>query len=387
MFSADAVYLDYNATSPLLAAARRRMRRSEETWGNPSSPHAFGQRARASLEEAREEIAACIGCNRGELIFTSGGTEADNTALNWLATEERPLRVITSGIEHPAVLQTCKWLEHQGVEVRCLPIDVHGQVCVEALPELLTPHTRMLSVMAANNETGVVQPLAALAKVLRSHPGGERVLFHSDAVQAFARIPLAWREWGVDLLSISAHKLGGPKGIGALVAVEGKQPPPLLWGGKQERSRRAGSEALMLAEGFAGALSWLWPRLPAWRKRMEKLRTQLEQGLAKLPNFFINGRQAPRLPNTFNGGIEGLAAESLVVALDLLGIAISSGSACSSGAQEPSHVLRAMGVSDQRLRSSIRISLGSGVQQQHIACCVAAIQTQAARLQHISRHA
>ncbi len=373
----DNVYLDYNATAPLLDEAQQRMQAARQYWGNPSSPHIFGQQARAALEYAREDIASVLGCARSELIFTSGGSESDNTALAWLASAERPIRLITSVIEHPAIQETCHWLKDQGVEVAWLPVDDNGKVCVEALPPLLTSHTRLLSVMAANNETGVVQPLAQIGELLKEHP---QVIFHTDAVQAWGRMPLPWQDWGVDMLSVSAHKLGGPKGIGALVAKAKKEPLPLIRGGRQERNRRAGSEAVMLAAGFAGAAIWQLSRLESWRARMVSLGAQLEEGLASLPGFFINGKQATRLPNTFNGGIEGISAENLVVALDLNGIAISSGSACSSGAQEPSQVLISMGLPKEKVQASVRISWGYGVQPEHIDRCIKEIKSQVKRL-------
>lgn len=359
MAASPRIYLDYNATAPLLPAVLERMQAALRDFpGNPSSPHAFGQAARDALEAARAGIAARLGCSRRELIFTSGGSEANNTILRGVAEGPRPVHVITTPIEHPSVLRCCDWLRAQGVEVSFLPVGEDGVADVEAVSGLIRPETRLVSVMAANNETGVVQPLKRLAQRVRGAPNGAAVLLHTDAVQAFGRVPCLPFAWGFDAVTIAAHKLGGPKGIGALALRRPEAVPPLMLGGRQERERRAGTESVALAQGFLAAVEWVWERTPALQQDMEALRERLVRHLAEAPGFFLNGAGAPRLPNTVSGGFLGVPAQSLLVAADLAGVAISTGSACSSGAMEPSPVLRAMGLPPERVTASLRISLG-----------------------------
>jgi cysteine desulfurase len=359
MAAVPRIYLDYNASAPLLPAAFEGMQAAlREFPGNPSSPHAFGQAARDALESARAGIAARLGCSRRELIFTSGGSEANNTIFRAVAEGPRPAHVITTPIEHPSVLRCCEWLRAQGVEVSLLPVGQDGVVDVEAVAGLIRPETRLISVMAANNETGVVQPLKRLARRVRAAPHGGALLLHTDAVQAFGRVPCLPFAWGFDAVTIAAHKLGGPKGIGALALRHPEALAPLVLGGRQERERRAGTESVALAQGFRAAVEWVWERTPALQQEMEALRERLVQRLAEAPGFFLNGQGAPRLPNTVSGGFLGVPAQSLLVAADLAGVAVSTGSACSSGAMEPSPVLRAMGLPPERVASSLRISLG-----------------------------
>lgn len=392
------IYLDYNATAPVLPAALERMQQVlADVPGNASSPHAFGQAARSVLEESREILAGHLGFSRREITFTSGGSESNtallrglmeagatgdgsgdgidkaNGAANGAATASviasastaespNPPHMITSTIEHPSVLATCRWLESRGFAVDRLPVNSDGVVRVEKLAELIRPETRLVSVMAANNETGVIQPLAEVVRTVRlaqENLGvGRKIIVHTDAVQAFGRIPLPLAEWGVDAATVVAHKLGGPKGIGLLATRKGATVPGLVLGGNQERGHRAGTESVFLAAGFAAAVDWVFQHFTEMNARVESLRNRLVEGLSAEPGFFLNGADAPRLPNTANLGFEGLSAESLLVALDLRGIAISTGSACSSGAIEPSHVLQAMGVPARRLLSALRVSLG-----------------------------
>lgn len=388
----EAVYLDYNATAPLHPAARERMLAAwEAAPGNPSSPHRYGQAARDVLETARARLAELLGWTRREVVFTSGGTEGNNALLRWPAEEPGPAHVITSPIEHPSVLRCAEWLAARGVTVDYLPVDAHGVVRVEAVDALLRPETRLVSVMAVNNETGVIQPLAALAERVRAAERAQQrerpVVIHSDAVQAFGRIPLDARAWGVDALTVAAHKLGGPRGIGAVSLREGLAVPPLLLGGRQERDRRAGTESVALAEGFLGAAEWVQAESAALNGRIGALRDRLVAHLADTQGFFLNGAEAPRVPNTANLGFAGVSAQSLLVALDLRGVAVSTGSACSSGAIEPSHVLQAMGVPPKRLEASLRISLGYATTEAEVDRCAEVLLDEVKRLRRRRRAA
>ena len=353
------IYLDYNATAPLLPAALERIQAALRDYvGNPSSPHAFGQAARDALETARAGVASRLECSRRELTFTSGGSEANNTVFRAVAESPRPAHVITSPIEHPSILRCCDWLLAQGIAVSYLPVDDQGVAVVDAVEGLLRPETRLISLMAANNETGVIQPLQRLAEIVRHAAGGRPILLHSDAVQAFGRIPLPIFSWGYDAVTVAAHKLGGPKGIGALALRRPEAVPALILGGRQERDRRAGTESVALAQGFLAATEWVWEQGTALAERLARLRDRLVQRLSAGDGFFLNGAGARRLPNTASVGFEGVSAQSLLVAADLRGVAVSTGSACSSGSMEPSHVLRAMGLVPGRVEASLRISLG-----------------------------
>ena len=384
------VYLDYNATAPLHPAARAPMLAALEALpGNPSSPHRFGQAARDALETSRARLAALLGASRREVLFTSGGTEGNNFLLHWLAAAERPAHLITSPIEHPSVLRSAEWLAAHGVRVDTLPVQADGLVRVEAVEALLRPETRLVSLMAVNNETGAIQPVAELVRRVRAWerahvaPGAAArppVIVHSDAVQAFGRIPLDVRAWGVDALTVTAHKLGGPKGVGAVFLREGVPVPALLLGGRQERDRRAGTESVALVAGFLGAAEWVLGEFDALQERLAGLRDGLIERLADEPGFFLNAAAAPRVANTANLGFAGVPAQSLLVALDLQGVAVSTGSACSSGAIEPSHVLRAMGVAPERLTSSLRISLGHASTPADVERCAEVLRTEARRL-------
>ncbi|MCH8842685.1 MAG: cysteine desulfurase [SAR324 cluster bacterium] len=378
----DLVYLDYNATALLLpAAAERMMAAARDTPGNASSPHRFGQNARSLLERDRARLARFLAFDRREVIFTSGGSEGNNTVLHWLADLGEPAHLITSPIEHPSILRTCEWLQTRGVAVSYLPVDREGRVIAEGVADLIRPETRVVSVMAANNETGVIQPLANLVRAVRAAQGDNKpILIHTDAVQAFGRIPLPLGDWGIDAATITAHKLGGPKGIGALAIRDGWPIPPLIHGGRQERDRRAGTESVFLVEGFLAAAEYLSAESAGMMARIAGLRDRLIAALSGCEGFFVVGAAAERLPNTANVGFEGVSAQSLVVAMDLEGIAVSAGSACSSGSIEPSHVLRAMGLPETQINSALRISLGPGTTENHIARCTEVILRQAQRM-------
>jgi cysteine desulfurase len=361
------LYFDHNATTPVdpaVAAVMEAVLR--EDFGNPSSVHHFGQIAKARLDEARSAVAALIGADPSEIVFTSGGTEADNFALRGVAEALEPTgrkHLIASGIEHEAVLNTLRALARRGWKTTLLPVDATGIVRAEALEAALTDDTALVSVMHANNEIGTIQPVADLATL--AHARG--ALFHTDAVQSVAKIPVDVRGLGADLLSLSAHKFNGPKGAGALWIRRGTRVTAILTGGKHERNRRAGTENVPAIAGLgvaaqlaAGKLKFESPRLAALRDRLE------QQIVSRIPGTAVNGAREPRVPNTTNISFEGVEAESLLIALDLEGVAVSTGSACSSGTLEPSHVLRAMGLPSHRTQNSIRISLGAGNDDQQV---------------------
>ncbi len=355
------VYFDHNATTPVdpaVADAVAGILRDE--FGNPSSVHHFGQQAKARLDEARSAVASLIDGDPSEVVFTSGGTESDNFALRGVAEALAPTgrrHVIASAIEHEAVLNTLKALGRRGWRTTILPVDASGLVAPEALESALGDDTALVSVMHANNEIGTVQPIADLARLAH----GRGALFHTDAVQSVAKIPVNVRTLGVDLLSLSAHKFNGPKGAGALWIKRGTRVAAILTGGRHERNRRAGTENVPGIVGLGVAAQLGARKLHSEGERLAALRDRLEQSvLARVPGTAINGARGQRVPNTTNISFEGVEAESLLIGLDLEGIAVSTGSACSSGTLEPSHVLRAMGLPSHRTQNSIRISLGAG---------------------------
>jgi len=330
-----------------------------EQFGNPSSVHHFGQSAKAALDDARSAAAALVGADPSEIVFTSSGTESDNVAIRGVAealevTGRRHL--ITSSIEHEAVLNTFKALARRGWKTTLLPVDQSGIVAPEALEGALTDDTALVSVMHANNEIGTIQPVAQLARIAKARGA----LFHTDAVQTAGKISVDVKVLGVDLLSLSAHKFYGPKGAGALWIRRGVRLQPPMTGGKQERGRRAGTENVTGIVGLGVAAQLARGKMAAEGDRLAVLRDRLEEGvLASVHGTAINGVRSPRVPNTTNISFERVEAESLLIALDLAGIAVSTGSACSSGTLEPSHVLKAMGFPVHRTQNSIRFSLGA----------------------------
>ncbi|MBA3640689.1 MAG: cysteine desulfurase [Acidobacteria bacterium] len=355
------IYFDHNATTPVdpvvLDVVVRALR---DEFGNASSVHHFGQRAKGVLDDARSAVAALVGGEPSEVVFTSGGTEADNFALRGVAEALEPTgrkHLIATTIDHDAELVTLKALARRGWTVTLLSVDASGIVSPEALQSAITPATALVSVMHANNEIGTIQPIPELARI--THNAG--ALFHTDAVQSAGKIPVDVRALGVDLLSLSAHKFYGPKGAGGLWIKRGTRVAAILTGGKHERSRRAGTENVAGLAGLGAAAQLAMKKLPAESLRLAALRDKIEEAvLVTVPGTAINGDRERRVPNTTNISFEGIEAESLLIALDLEGIAVSTGSACSSGTLEPSHVLRAMGLSSHRTQNSIRISLGAG---------------------------
>ena len=354
-------YLDHNATTPLAPTVLETVTTVlREQFGNASSVHMFGQMAKAQVDGARAAVADLIGARPQEIVFTSGGTEADNLAIRGAAEAAGPGRkrhLIASAIEHEAVLKTLKALSRRGWTTTLLPVGESGIVAPDALEAALTDETVLVSVMHANNEIGTVQPIAELAAMARRRGA----LFHTDAVQSAGKLPIAVDRLGVDLLSLSAHKLNGPKGVGALWVRRGVRLVARQTGGGQERNRRAGTENVPGIAGFGAAARNAAAALDGRPADVGALRDRLETGiLDNVPGAVVNGDRGRRVSNTTNISFEGVEAESLLIALDLEGVAVSTGSACSSGTLEPSHVLRAMGCSPHRTQSSIRFSLGLG---------------------------
>ena len=355
------VYLDHNATTPLdpkvLAAMTPYL---TERFGNPGSIHAWGRESRRALEDSRATIARALRVtDKDSIVFTSGGTEADNLALLGVAAaqQNKGRHLIVSAVEHHAVLHAAAHLSRHGFEVTRLPVDGEGFLNPEEVRRALRPDTILVSLMHGNNETGVLFPIAAIGRICRE----ANVTFHTDAVQSFGRLSLDVEMLSVDLLSLSAHKVHGPKGVGALYIRRGTRMQPLLHGGAQERSRRPGTENVPGAVGFAKAVDLFLQNLEGTAKRLADLRDRLEHGvMATVPGVTRNGHPTERLPQTTNLAFAGVEAESLILALDLQGVGVSSGAACTSGSLEASHVLTAMGLPRERVESSIRFSLGAG---------------------------
>jgi cysteine desulfurase len=353
------IYFDYNATTPIAPeAADAIASATRDLFGNASSVHFFGQQAKAALDDARSALASLVGADPSEIVFTSGGTESDNFAIRGAADALEPGKrrhLVASAIEHEAVLNTLKALARRGWRTTLLPVDSSGIVSPDRLREVMTDDTALVSVMHANNEIGTIQPVAELAVVAHEHGA----LMHTDAVQSVGKIPVDVRALGVDLLSLSAHKFNGPKGAGALWIRRGVRLLPYQTGGKHERSRRAGTENVPALVGLGVAATLAAAKMSHEAGRVGALRDRLEEGvLRSVPDTVVNGEPGRRVPNTTNISFDRVEAESLLIALDLEGIAVSTGSACSSGTLEPSHVLKAMGLPVHRTQNSLRFSLG-----------------------------
>ena len=353
------IYFDYNATTPLLPAVADAMSAaSRDLFGNASSVHFFGQQAKAAIDTARSSVAALINADPSEIVFTGGGTESDNFAIRGAAEALEPARrrhLIASAIEHEAVLNTLKALARRGWTTTLLEVDQSGIVSPDRLKKAMTDDTALVSVMHANNEIGTIQPIAELAAVAHEHGA----LMHTDAVQSVGKIPVDVRALGVDLLSLSAHKFNGPKGVGALWIRRGTRMQAIQTGGKHERGRRAGTENVSGIVGLGVAASLAADKLSPEAARVGALRDRLEEAVLRtVAGTAINGARMHRVPNTTNISFDRVEAESLLIALDLEGVAVSTGSACSSGTLEPSHVLKAMGFPPHRTQNSLRFSLG-----------------------------
>ncbi|HEX6879951.1 MAG TPA: cysteine desulfurase family protein [Terriglobales bacterium] len=375
------VYLDNNATTPLLPEVFEAMRPYFlERFGNASSIHQQGQQARSAVEQAREQVAALVGCRAAEIVFTSGGTEADNLAI--FGSVSAGDHVITSTIEHHAVLNACNRLEQLGCEVTYIPVSSEGLVDAEAVGAAIRPNTRLISIMTANNETGVVQPVAEIGLFAQERG----ILFHTDAVQAAGKIPVNVKEIGCQLLSISGHKIHGPQGTGALYVRRGTLLKPLFYGGRHERSRRAGTENLpgIVGLGRAAEIAREWFASGGDRE-MAALRDRFEHTIVgRVERTQVNSGKAPRTPNTSNILFECIEGEALVIALDLKGVSVSTGAACSSGAIEPSHVLTAMGLTPDEARASIRFSLGKQTTEEDIEFVLENVPETVGRLRELS---
>lgn len=375
------VYLDSNATTPVLPEVFEAMRPYYlDQFGNASSIHHHGQHARAAVERAREAVAHLLGCRAAEVVFTSGGTEADNLAIFGVASAGD--HVITSQIEHHAVLNACKRLEKRGVEVTYLPVDEEGLVDPDEVRKALRPKTKVISIMMANNETGVIEPVEEIGRVAAEAD----VYFHTDAVQAAGKIPIDVKKIGCDLLSISAHKFHGPQGIGALYVRRGTLIDPLFYGGNHERQRRAGTENLPGIIGMGCAAEIAVRGLTNGEvAHIAKMRDRLESTLvSEIDAAGVNSGAASRVPNTSNIYFDHIEGEAMVIALDLKGLAVSTGAACSSGAIEPSHVLTAMGLPPNRARASIRFSVGKHNTEEDIDFALSAIPATIVRLRELS---
>ena len=361
------VYADHAATTPVHEAARKAMLHClEEDYGNPSSLHSVGQRAREILDQARADVAACLNADPSEIYFTGGGSEADNQALltgALLGAKKGKKHLITTAFEHHAVLHTMKALEKQGFTVTYLDVHADGVVRLSDVAAAITDDTALVSVMMVNNEIGTIQPIAEIAKLCQD----KGVLFHTDAVQAVGHIPVDVKALGVDMLSLAAHKFHGPKGVGALYCRKGIKPEILIQGGAQERGRRGGTENMPGIVGMAAALQEAVSNLNADMVYVTALRERLIEGLSQIPHSRLNGSRNLRCPGTVNFCFEGIEGESLLLWLDAKGVAASSGSACTSGSLDPSHVLLALGLPHEIAHGSLRLSLGADNTEEEVA--------------------
>jgi len=352
------VYLDHNATTPTHPeVVKAILPYYKEVFGNASSVHQFGQQARKAIDEAREKIANFIGASPEEIVFTSGGTEANNLALKGVAyaNERKGKHIITSSMEHHAVLNPCKYLEKKGFKVTYLPVDKYGLVDPEKVRRAVTKETILISIIHANNEVGTIEPVAEIGKIAKEIG----IYFYTDAVQTVGKIPVNVNELNIDLLSLSGHKIYGPKGIGVLYIRKGTRIQPLIQGGHHELNRRAGTENVPAIVGLGKAIEIAKATMEKESMRLTNLRNKLCSGIGeKIDYVRLNGHPGRRLPNTLNMSFEFVEGESMILSLDLEGIAVSTGSACTSGSLEPSHVLKAMRVDPAVAQGSIRFSLG-----------------------------
>lgn len=378
------IYLDNAATTALSPKALEAMMPYLiDIYGNASSPHAFGQEARRGVEAAREKVAFAIGAAPSEIIFTGGGTESDNTALFGVAEnyKKKGNHIITTNVEHHAILHTAQALEKKGYKVTYLPVDEYGLVTPEQVEAAITDETILVTIMFANNEVGTVMPIPEIARVC--HEKG--VLLHTDAVQAVGHIPVNAHEMGIDMLSLSAHKFHGPKGVGALYVKKGVRVPAYIIGGEQEKGRRAGTENVAGIVGLGAAIELTVNNMKESAERMTKLRDKLIAGVIEsIPHVQLNGHPTKRLPNNANVSINFIEGESILLMLDMNGIAASSGSACTSGSLDPSHVLLALGLSHEVAHGSVRLTLGDDTTEEDIDYTIKTLTEVAAKLRHMS---
>jgi len=385
------IYLDYAATTPVDPKVLRAMLPYlKKDFGNPSSIHGFGQRALGAIDDARKKVADFLGCSPQEIVFTGSATEADNLAIQGLIENQKSnlknqkLHIITTQIEHHAVLEPCQILEKKGVRVTYLPVDREGLVKVSDIEKALGPDTLLVSVMYANNEIGTVQPIAEIGKVLKSQKN--KIYFHTDAVQAANYLECNVEKLGVDLLSLSAHKIYGPKGVGALYVRKGTPLRPLIFGGGHENGLRSGTENVTGIVGFGAAVEEIQnPKIKIQNIKIRQLRDRIIKKVLKLiSEARLNGSLAQRLPNNINFSFKGAEGEAIVIALDQKGIATSTGSACSSKSLEPSHVLLALGLSDIEAHTSLRVSLGRYTTEKEVETFLKVLPSVVKRLREIS---
>ena len=378
------VYLDNAATTALSPKVLEQMMPYLTTvYGNPSSPHSFGQEARTAVEHARDQVAKAINAKPEEIIFTGCGTESDNTVLFGVAEryKKKGNHIITTNVEHHAILHTCEALEKQGIEVTYLPVDENGMVTAQQVADAITDKTILVSIMFANNEVGTIMPIAEIGKVCRERG----VLFHTDAVQAVGHVPVDVEAMNIDMLSLSAHKFHGPKGVGALYTKKGIRLPSYIMGGAQERNRRAGTENVAGIVGLGAAIELACENLEANAAHMARLRDKLIAGIGeRISEVKLNGHPTMRLPNNVNYSIKYIEGESILLMLDLNGIAASSGSACTSGSLDPSHVLLALGLTHEIAHGSVRLTLSDETTEEDIDYVLEVLPKVAARLREMS---
>ncbi len=359
------IYMDHNATTPLHPEVKKAMKKGMEVFGNPSSLHTFGRTARGMVEEARGKVAAFIGAGAEEIIFVGSGSEANNTVLSMVTCpsvkctcglwQKGGREIVTTTIEHPCVLETSKCLADRGVSVKYVPVDVHGKIKMDELEGSISGQTGLISVMMANNEIGTLQDTKKIAALARK----KGILFHTDAVQAVGKVPVNVDELGVDFLTISGHKIYGPKGIGALYVRKGTPFCPLIRGGHQEKGRRAGTENTLGIVGLGKAVEMRAKEMDAEEKRLLEMKNALAKGIEeKVPDIRFNGHPTDSLAGTLNVSFNGAEGEAMLLYLDLEGVAVSTGSACASGSLDPSHVLLATGIPVEQAHGSIRMTLG-----------------------------
>jgi cysteine desulfurase len=378
------IYFDHNATTPITAEVLAAMLPYlTEEYGNASSIHAYGQNAREAVEQARSSVAALLGARAADIMFTSGGTESNNLAsLGAVAAAPGTAKhIITSAIEHVAVLDSCRALAKSGIDLTVLPVDREGLVNPEDVRNAIRPKTVLITLMLANNEIGTIEPIEEIGKIAAE----KGIVFHTDAVQAAGKVPIDVEKLGVDLFSISAHKFNGPKGVGALYIRKGTPLAPLLYGGHSERDRRPGTEDVAAIAGMGKAAELARMGMREETERICRLRDRLERGLLnRVLQSWVNGARAPRVPNTSNLTFPFIEGEAMVIALDLKGIACSTGAACSSGAVEPSHVLMALGLAPEDARATLRLSLGHQTTEEEIDFALETIPPVIERLRQLS---
>ncbi len=375
------IYLDHAATTYTDERVLEKMLPYfSEKFGNASTPYSFGREAEKAVAKAREHVALAIGASGGEIYFTSGGTESDNWAIKGIADKAGKGHIITTSVEHHAVLETCEYLETKGFDVTYLPVDEKGIVSANSVREAIRPDTVLITVMFANNEVGTVMPIGEIGRTAKEHS----IIFHTDAVQAVGHVPIDADALGIDMLSISAHKFYGPKGVGVLYIRKGVELSRFMHGGAQERERRAGTINTPGIVGLGKAIELATEEMDKQNAHEAMLADKLRKGLLEMPETKLNGHERERLPGNVNISFSGIEGEALLIALDLEGIAVSTGSACTSGSTHPSHVLLAMGVSNEDARAAIRFTIGRDNTEQQIDTVIEKTKSIVGRLRDIS---